>query len=320
MFYQDFVGIWVFWMKLYKEKKMNNTFQTIEHNCDFCVVGGGLSGTIAALSAARKGLKVVLIQDRPMLGGNCSSEIRMWVRGAKGYWNRETGILTEFEEENIYRNPTLAPPLWDSVLFGKVKENENITLLLNTSVLDAECSDDSVKSVTGWQLTTYSWHKVKAKYFADCSGDSVLAPLSNAMHTIGREANDEFNEKIGPTVADSKTMGMSIMLQSRETDKPVKFIPPKWAYTYKTDDDFDVAASTVKYSQKRDHKVGTSGGNLWWIELGGDTKAIDNTEETRDELLKIALGIWDHIKNQGDHGYENWELEWVGFCPEKENQ
>ena len=82
---------------------MHKSFKTIEHTCDFCVVGGGLSGTIAALSAARKGLKVVLIQDRPMLGGNSSSEIRMWVRGAKGYWNRETGILAEFEEENIYR-------------------------------------------------------------------------------------------------------------------------------------------------------------------------------------------------------------------------
>ncbi|MBE7033716.1 MAG: FAD-dependent oxidoreductase, partial [Ruminococcaceae bacterium] len=117
-------------------------FKTINHNCDFCVVGGGLSGTIAALSAARKGLKVVLIQDRPVLGGNSSSEIRMWVRGAKGKYNRETGILSEFEEENIYRNPTLAPALWDSVLYGKVKENENITLLLNSSVLDAECEDN----------------------------------------------------------------------------------------------------------------------------------------------------------------------------------
>lgn len=296
---------------------MNKTFRTIEHTCDLCVVGGGLSGTIAALSAARKGLKVVLIQDRPMLGGNSSSEIRMWVRGAQGYWNRETGILTEFEEENIYRNPTLAPTLWDSVLFGKVKENENITLLLNTSVLDAECSDDIIHTVTGWQLTTYSWHKVKAKYFADCSGDSVLAPLSGALYRIGREANDEFNEKIGPKVADSKTMGMSVMLQARETDHPVKFIPPEWAYVYKTDDDFDVAASTVQYSQKRDHKIGTSGGNLWWIELGGDTEAIANTEDVRDELLKIALGIWDHIKNQDNHGYDNWELEWVGFLPGK---
>ena len=296
---------------------MKSTFKTIEHNCDLCIIVGGLSGTIAALSAARHGLKVVLIQDRPVLGGNCSSEIRMWVRGASGYWNRETGILAEFEEENIYRNPTLAPTLCDSVLFGKVKENKNITLLLNTSCLDAECTDNKITSVTGWQLTTYSWHKVTAKYFADCSGDSVLAPLSGAKHRIGREGNAEFNETIGPKIADSKTMGMSILLQSRETDHPVKFIPPEWANVYETDDDIDIKANNVKYSETRDHKIGTSGGNLWWIELGGDTEAISNTEETRDELLKLAFGIWDHIKNKEDHGYDNWELEWVGFLPGK---
>lgn len=294
-----------------------SVFKTVEHTCDFCVVGGGLSGTIAALTAARKGLKVVLIQDRPVLGGNSSSEIRMWVRGAKGYWNRETGILNEFEEENIYRNPTLSPSLWDSVLFGKVKENKNITLLLNTSVLDADCNGETIESVTGWQLTTYSWHKVTAKYFADCSGDSVLAPLSGAKYRIGREANDEFGETIGPKVADGKTMGLSLLLQSRETDHPVKFIPPEWANVYETDEDIQRTSAEVKHTLNRTHKIGTSGGNLWWMELGGDTTPIENTEETRDELLKLAFGIWDHIKNRGDHGYENWELEWVGFLPGK---
>ena len=297
---------------------MKSIFKTINHNCDFCVVGGGLSGTIAALSAARKGLKVVLVQDRPVLGGNSSSEIRMWVRGAKGKYNRETGILSEFEEENIYRNPTLAPALWDSVLYGKVKENENITLLLNSSVLDAECEDNKVKSVTAWQLTTYSYQKVTAKYFADCSGDSVLAPLTGAEHRIGREAKSEYNEKIGPEVADRKTMGMSCLLQARETDHPVKYIPPKWANVYETDEDFAIIPYLEgQHSTFRDHTIGTSGCNLWWMELGGDGEPIANTEETRDELIKVVFGIWDHIKNRGDHGCENWELEWVGFLPGK---
>ena len=296
---------------------MNTIFKSINHTCDLCVVGGGLSGTIAALSAARHGLKVVLIQDRPMLGGNCSSEIRMWVRGARGYWNRETGILAEFEEENIYRNPTLAPTLWDSVLFGKVKENKNITLLLNASCLNAKCENNKIESVTAWQLTTYTWHNVKAKYFADCSGDSVLAPLCGAKHRIGREGNAEFNETIGPVISDSKTMGMSLLLQARETDHPVNFTPPEWANVYETDEDIDIKKSSVKYSETRSHEIGTSGCNLWWMELGGDTEAISNTEETRDELLKVAFGIWDHIKNKGSHGYDNWELEWIGFLPGK---
>ena len=297
---------------------MKTTFKTIEHICDFCIVGGGLAGTIAALSAARHGAKVVLIQDRPMLGGNASSEIRMWVRGARGKYNRETGILAEFEEENIYRNPTLAPTLWDSVLFGKIKENENITLLLNASCLDAECNCKQIKSVTAWQLTTYSYHKVKAKYFADCSGDSILAPLVGAEYRIGREAKSEFDEQIGPDVSDNKTMGMSILLQARETDHPIEFIPPEWANVYETDEDFAIIPYLKdQHSTFRDHTIGTSGCNLWWMELGGDGEAIANTEETRDELMKVAFGIWDHIKNKGDHGCKNWELEWVGFLPGK---
>ena len=297
---------------------MKTPFKTIEYSCDLCIVGGGLAGTIAALSAARHGAKVVLVQDRPMLGGNCSSEIRMWVRGAHGKYSRETGILAEFEEENVYRNPTLAPTLWDSVLFGKVKENKNITLLLNTSCFDAECEDGTVKSVTAWQLTTYTWHKVTAKYFADCSGDSILAPLTGAKHRIGREGNDEYNETIGPKIADNKTMGMSLLLQARETDHPVKFTPPEWAHVYKTDEEFAIIPYIeTQHSTFRDHTIGTSGCNLWWMELGGEGPAILNTEETRDELMRVVFGKWDHIKNQDDHGFENWELEWVGFLPGK---
>ena len=297
---------------------MKTVFKTIRHTCDLCVVGGGLAGTIAALAAARHGMKVVLIQDRPVLGGNSSSEIRMWVRGAKGAYNRETGILAEFEEENIYRNPTLAPALWDSVLFGKVKENKNITLLLNASCLDAQCDGNAIQSVTAWQLTTYSWHQVTAKYFADCSGDSVLAPLTGAGYRIGREGNGEYQETIGPKKADHKTMGMSLLLQARETDHPVPFIPPEWANVYETDADF----ALIPYIEEqhitfRDHRIGTNGCNLWWMELGGDGIAIANTEQTRDELIKVVFGIWDHIKNRGDHGCENWELEWVGFLPGK---
>ncbi len=292
--------------------------QTKSIKTDLCVIGGGLAGTICAISAARKGAKVVLIQDRPVLGGNSSSEIRMWVRGAKGECNRETGILAELEEENIYRNPTLAPTLWDSVLYGKVKAEKNITLLLNASVLSAESENDEIKSVTAWQLTTYSYYAVEAKYFVDCSGDGILAFLTNAEYRIGREAQSEYNEKIGPEISDSKTMGMSMLLQARETDHKVDFIPPDWANVYETDEDFAIIPYLAgQHSTFRDHKIGTSGCNLWWMELGGDGEAIANTEETRDELIKVVFGIWDHIKNRGDHGCENWELEWVGFLPGK---
>lgn len=302
-------------------------------SCDLCIVGGGITGMIAAIAAARRGVKVVLMQDRPVLGGNCSSEIRMWIRGAKGLHNRETGILSELEEENIYRNPTLNYSLWDSVMYGKVMAEENITLFLNCTCIDAICKEGRIRSVTGWQLTTYTFVKVKAKYFADCSGDSILAPMIGAKYRIGREAESEYGEPIGGDVADSKTMGLSCLMQARDTGKPVEFIPPEWAYTFENDEEFDFtkrdnieviygsdnnkeADSRVR-SLTRVHTVETDGTNFWWLELGGEQDSIHNSEEIKHELIKTALGIWDHIKNKGDHGAENWALEWLAFVPGK---
>ncbi|AUS98581.1 hypothetical protein CDQ84_11160 [Clostridium thermosuccinogenes] len=275
------------------------------HKADLCVIGGGLAGMCTAIAAARHGAKVVLMHDRPVLGGNASSEIRMWICGAHGENNRETGIIEEIELENMYRNPTRNYSIWDSILYEKVRFEENITLLLNCSCNSLEMNGSRIKSVKGWQLTTETWHTVEAGLFADCSGDSILAPLCAAEHRIGREAAAEFGEDIEPEQADKKTMGMSCLIQARETDRPQKFNPPSWAYKYLSDDDLPY----------RDHDVRTS--NFWWIELGGDQDSIHDTEEIRDELLKIAFGVWDHIKNHGDHGADNWVLDWVGFLPGK---
>lgn len=276
-----------------------------EHHVDFCVVGGGLSGVCAAIAAARRGIKVAIMQDRPMFGGNASSEIRMWSGGAHGDNMRETGIHEEICLENYYRNDSLSFTVWDSVIYGKVRGEKNIeVMLLNCTCQKAECEDGVIKSVTGWQLTSETYHTVYAKYFADCSGDSILAPLTGAEFMLGREAKSDFNETIPPDVADKKTMGMSCLFQIRETDHPTKFIPPDWAYKYETDE----------MLKERPHDTIT---NYWWIELGGEHDSIHDTEQMRDELLKIAFGVWDHMKNYGDHGVENWELDWIGFLPGK---
>ena len=130
------------------------------HETDLCVVGGGLSGLCAAVAAAREGIKVVLMQDRPVLGGNASSEIRVWVRGAKGLHNRETGIISEIEEDNIHRNPELNYSVWDTVLWEKARSEKNIELILNCSCCDAETvmkdGKSRIVSVTGWQTTPSS--------------------------------------------------------------------------------------------------------------------------------------------------------------------
>ena len=285
--------------------------RTLNHKTDLCVIGGGMAGLCCAIAAARHGTKVVLVHDRPVLGGNASSEIRMWIGGAhitgRGLVKdlREGGIIEEIMLENFYQNPNLKYPLWDAVLYGKAMAEENLSLLLNTSCFDATMNGDHIESIKAWQSNAETFHVIEAKYFADCSGDSILAPLTNAEYMYGREAKTDFGETIPPDVADNKTMGMSCLFQIRETDHKVDFAPPAWAYKYESDDDLP-----FKRHKKDD--------NFWWIEVGGDSgDCIHNTDICRDELIKICYGVWDHMKNCGDHGVDNFELEWIGFLPGK---
>ena len=278
--------------------------ETIRHKVEFCVVGGGMAGMCAAIAAARHGVKTLLMHERPVLGGNASSEIRMWVCSA--YNCLETGLIEEIRLEDFYRNNYPNYSVWDSILYEKVQFQENLTCLLNCSCLDAAMENGRIRSVKGWQMTTQCFHEVEADYFADCSGDSILAPLTGAEFRIGREAKSEFGETLAQDVPDKKTMGMSCLMQARETDSPQKFIPPAWANKYPSDDAFPERGHTLEGYQ-----------NFWWIELGGDQDSIRDTESIRDELLKVTFGLWDHIKNHGDHGADNWVLDWVGFLPGK---
>ena len=278
----------------------------LKHEVDFCVVGGGMAGLCAAVASARKGIKTLLMHDRPVLGGNASSEVRMWICGAAGDNNLETGIVEEIQLENLYRNNYPNFSIWDSILYEKAAFQENLTLLLNCSCNNAEMEGNRIISVKGWQLTTETWHTVKAKLFSDCSGDSILVPLTKAEFRQGREAAGEFNESIAPEIADKKTMGMSCLIQARETDKPQKFIPPAWAHKYLSDDALANRGHLLQGYQ-----------NFWWLEIGGEGDSVHDAEKNRDELLKIAFGVWDHIKNHGEHNAENWVLEWVGFLPGK---
>ncbi len=263
----------------------------------------------AAIAAARNGVRTVLMHDRPVLGGNASSEIRMWICGARGAHCRETGIIEEILLENRRRNPSSSYALWDALLYGKAAFQENLHLLLNCSCMQARMKGTRIAAVEGWQLTTETRHEVTADVFLDCSGDSILAPLSGADFRIGREARAEYGESIAPLEADDRTMGMSCLLQARETDRPQPFLPPDWAYRFPTEEHLDNA--------RRDHDIHQWSTNFWWIEIGGEADSVHDAETNRDELLKIAYGVWDHIKNHGDHGAENWMLEWVGFLPGK---
>ncbi len=282
--------------------------RTINLSADFVVIGGGLSGLCAALAAAREGIKTILVHDRPVLGGNASSEIRMWVCGAHGENRRETGIIEEILLENMYRNPERNFSLWDTVLYSNAIREKNLTLLLNCVCMDATMDGAKIKGVRAYQSPSQTFYNIDGKYFCDSSGDSILAELTGAEVRYGREARGEFNESIAPEAVDKKTMGMSCLLQARETDTVHEFVAPEWANHY-TDD------SQFKYREP--DLVGLQ--NYWWIELGGDMDALHDVDTCRHELLKIALGTWDYLKNHPTQKEKNkyWELEWIGFLPGK---
>lgn len=272
-------------------------------SADFVVVGGGLAGLCAAVAAARNGAKTVIIQDRPMFGGNASSEIRMWVCGAHGENRKETGLLEELQLDNYYYNPTMKYTIWDDVMYSFAKREKNLTILLNTSVEKAETENGRIVSVTGWNLIEYCRYKVEGRLFADCSGDGILR-ISGAKYRVGREARDEFDEPHAPEKADAKTMGNSILIQLRRTNRHIPFRAPEWAYHY-----------TEETLPKRNFMP--EGNNFWWMEFGGVKDTVGDADEIRDELYRIAYGCWEYIKNHPDGRGHNWELDWIGSLPGK---
>lgn len=274
---------------------------------DVCVVGGGMAGLCAAIASARNGANTVLAHDRPVLGGNASSEVRMWICGAHGRHNKETGILEEIQLENLHRNASLNYHVWDSVLWGHAAHQPRLTLLLNTACTQVQMLDGHIAAIEAWQLTSQTHIQVEAKRFIDCSGDSVLAAAAGARHRIGREAREEFGEGIAPSIGDDRTMGNSLLIQTRKTDNPQPFTPPDWAYRFEGPEDLP----------KR--MKGVHGANFWWIELGGIQDTVGDAESIRDDLYRAAYGVWDYIKNRAPEKEKaaNWDLHFIGSLPGK---
>lgn len=281
---------------------MNTSFaETL--SADFCVVGGGMAGLCAAVAAARHGAKTILVQDRPVLGGNASSEVRMWICGAHGSDNKESGILEEIMLHNLRWNPSLNFNTWDHLLQYFVQSEPNLKLLLNTTCHSVETSSNVIKSIKAWQITTQTEFTIEAKFFADCSGDSILR-MSGAEFRSGRESSNEFNESHAPAKPDPLTMGNSILFQLKEVSYDRPYTPPPWAYKY--------SAKDMEHRRSM-----PTGDNFWWLEYGGVKDTIKEAEEIRDELLKIGYGVWDFIKNHPDGRGKGFELEWMGAVPGK---
>ena len=274
---------------------------------DLCVIGGGMAGINVAITAARLGVKVVLIHERPVFGGNASSEIRMWVCGMQDLAYRETGLSEEINLENFYYNPTKNYHLWDALLYNKVHSEKNITVLMNCTCFEAKTENSSIKSVTAYQMTTQTMYEIEAETFSDCSGDSILAPLTGAEYMYGRESKSEYGEPMRThTEADRKTMGNSCLLQARKLNKKVEFHAPEWAEKV-----------SVEKLKSKGVNLYSPYENFWYIELGGVTDTIENAENINKRLIALCLGIWDTIKNSGEFDADYFDLEFMGFLGAK---
>jgi len=281
---------------------------------DLVIVGGGMAGTCCAITAARAGLRVTLVQDRPVLGGNASSEIRLWILGATSHmgnnnrWAREGGVIDEILVENLYRNPEGNPLILDTILLEKVSLETNIRLLLNTAVHGLEKKgDDQIASVHAFCSQNSTSYVLQAPLFVDASGDGILGFLAGAAFRMGAEKADEFDEAFAPDHGYGELLGHSLYFYSKATEKSVRFVAP--SYTHKALDELP----RFKSFNLKDH-----GCRLWWVEYGGRMDTIHETETIKWELWKVIYGIWDHLKNSGEFpDMTNHTLEWVGTIPGK---
>ncbi|MGY5955495.1 FAD-dependent oxidoreductase [Kosakonia sp. BK9b] len=289
------------------------TFPTRTLHADLLVAGGGLAGLCAALAAARDGLQVILIQDRPVLGGNASSEVRLWANGATSHmgnnnrWAREGGIMGEIMEENLWRNKEGNPVMFDLVLLDLAKRQQGLTLLLNTAVYEVEKAQQRITQVKAFNPINETFYSVSADQFCDATGDGVLGYLAGAEYREGAEDAGELSEKMAPGDSFGHKLGHSIYFYTKQTDGPVRFVPPSFALQDITEiPRYKRLTSTL------------NGCDLWWLEWGGRLDTVHESEEIKWELWKIVWGVWDHIKNSG-HFPEaaNMTIEWVGAIPGK---
>lgn len=326
-------------MKKYiHEKGSVSQNSAIEKHYDVVIVGGGMSGLCAAIASARHGAQTALIQDRSVYGGNASSEMRMHISGASCHWGKknaaETGILMELQLENKYLNDSYNYSIWDGVLWSAVRSTENLDSYPNTTMDKVIAEEGHVQAVECYQMTTEVRYSFTADVFVDATGHGTLGYFAGAEYSIGREEKKAYGEEAAPDAPDGDTMGNTIYFCARDMGHPVKFVKPDWAYTfdesffkhryhgdivvYHDADDVVVLRPDEDYEDHADQlveKYDVESG-YWWIELGGDwDDIIKSAEDIRWELYKTIYGVWDHIKNGGDHGAENYELIWVGNLP-----
>ena len=297
---------------------------------DFVVVGGGIAGICAAITAARLGCKVALVQNRPVLGGNNSSEIRVGLSGliykepypklgllmdeigGVGHWTnyearqdpdspRSKRILEVIEEhpEKLIHNAGPASNYEDDRKLDAVLAEPNITLFLNKQVISAKTRRGCIRSVLAKDISTSEEIILKGSLFADCTGDANLGFLAGADFRMGRESKAETGESLAPEEPDMLTMGTSVQWSASDSD------PSTGSGT-----DFPECPWAIAFSDSTCIPI-VHGEWDWETGLGRDQ--VEEIERIRDHGLRAVYGNWSYLKNSPKYKeqFENKRLEWV---------
>ena len=273
------------------------------------VAGGGPAGICAALAAARLGIDTVLVGDRPVLGGNSSSEIRVWTRGATGagsLFAEEMGIWGGLKLKNFYRNPDGNPIFWSETLLDAVMGQKNLEFFLNTELFDLKMEGGRIVWLEGIQQGTERRLRFLADCFIDATGDGTIAARAGLPFYIGDQRVERYDDRR----PDAHVQGSSILYYTRKEDHPVVFIPPDYAYSMEK----------IKELMGRGGRIITeqsSGSDCWWFEYGGIRDTIGDAQDIALELRRLVLGVWNYIKNSGRFDAEYYTLEWLGSLPGK---
>lgn len=269
---------------------------------DLVVVGGGVAGTTSAISAARLGLRVALVQDRPVLGGNNSSEVRVHL-GGRINMEPFPALGNVVKEIGPSRGGNARPAEYyeDEKKMEMVAAEPNITLFTNYRAFAVKTKGSRITEVHARHIENSKELMFTAPLFADCTGDGTIGVLAGADYTTGREGRDEFGESTAPEVADKMTMGASVQWYSAEKDVPQEF--PLFQYG-------------VEFNEKNTEKV-TMG--EWTWETGMNFDQINDFEQIRDYGLLVVYSNWSSLKNSGSEKekYSKRKLEWVAYIAGK---